>query len=55
MIIGILYTGTVNHRKGYADMVKAFAKVAHKHKDWQIVFAGNGEIEQGNGRVIGNK
>lgn len=47
MIIGILYTGTVNHRKGYADMVKAFAKVAHKHKDWQIVFAGNGEIEQG--------
>ena len=43
----ILYAGTVNHRKGYADMVKAFAKIAHKHKDWQIVFAGNGEIEQG--------
>ena len=43
----ILYAGTVNHRKGYADMVKAFAKIAHLHKDWQIVFAGNGEIEQG--------
>lgn len=43
----ILYAGTVNHRKGYADMVKAFAKIAHSHKDWQIVFAGNGEIEQG--------
>ena len=28
-------------------MVKAFAKIAHSHKDWQIVFAGNGEIEQG--------
>lgn len=43
----ILYAGTVNHRKGYADIVKAFAKIAHSHKDWQIVFAGNGEIEQG--------
>ena len=43
----ILYAGNVNNRKGYADMVKAFAKIAHKHTDWQIVFAGNGEIEQG--------
>lgn len=43
----ILYAGTVNHRKGYADMVKAFAKIAKNHPDWQIVFAGNGEIEQG--------
>lgn len=43
----ILYAGTVNARKGYADMVKAFAKVAKDHQDWQIVFAGNGEIEQG--------
>ena len=43
----ILYAGTVNHRKGYADMVKAFAKIAKKHADWLIVFAGNGEIEQG--------
>lgn len=28
-------------------MIKAFAKIADKHLDWQIVFAGNGEIEQG--------
>lgn len=43
----ILYAGTVNARKGYADMIKAFAKVANRHRDWNIVFAGNGEIEEG--------
>ncbi|MFR9502514.1 MAG: glycosyltransferase family 4 protein [Rikenellaceae bacterium] len=43
----ILYAGTVNARKGYADMIKAFAKIAKKHPDWKIVFAGNGEIEEG--------
>lgn len=43
----ILYAGTVNARKGYADMINAFAKVADKHRDWSIVFAGNGEIEEG--------
>ena len=46
----ILYAGTVNARKGYADMIRAFAKIALKYPDWQIVFAGNGEIE--NGRVL---
>ena len=43
----ILYAGTVNQRNGYADMVTAFAKIAKKYPDWEIVFAGNGEIEQG--------
>ncbi len=43
----ILYAGTVNARKGYADMIKAFAMIAGRHKDWSIVFAGNGEIEKG--------
>ena len=43
----ILYAGTVYHRKGYDDMIRAFAKVAPQHRDWKIVFAGNGEIEQG--------
>lgn len=43
----ILYAGTVNGRKGYADMIRAFARIAEKHKDWMIVFAGNGEIETG--------
>lgn len=43
----ILYAGTVNQRKGYTDMVKAFAMIADKYPDWEIVFAGNGEIEEG--------
>ena len=43
----MLYAGTVNARKGYADMIKAFAKIASNHRDWSIIFAGNGEIEEG--------
>ena len=43
----ILYAGTVNARKGYKDMIRAFAKIARGFPDWQIVFAGNGEVEQG--------
>lgn len=43
----ILYAGTVNARKGYADMIKAFAMIAKENPAWKIVFAGNGEIEQG--------
>lgn len=43
----ILYAGTINARKGYSDMIRAFAKIADIHKDWKIVFAGNGEIENG--------
>ena len=43
----ILYAGTVNARKGYADMIKAFAQISSLFPNWQIVFAGNGEIEKG--------
>lgn len=43
----ILYAGTVNPRKGYADLIKAFSKIAKQHKDWSIVFAGNGELQKG--------
>ena len=43
----ILYAGTINARKGYSDMIRAFAKIADNHKEWKIVFAGNGEIENG--------
>lgn len=43
----ILYAGTVGKRKGYEDMIVAFSKVAKDHPDWKIVFAGNGEIENG--------
>ena len=43
----ILYAGTVSARKGYTDMIKAFAIIAGQHTDWKIVFAGNGEIDKG--------
>lgn len=48
----ILYAGTINQRKGYKDMIRAFAKIISespkgRYKDWQLVFAGNGEIEIG--------
>ena len=43
----ILYAGTVDHRKGYDDMIKAFAKVHEQCPGWRLVFAGNGEIEKG--------
>ena len=43
----ILFAGTLNARKGYADMIRAFAKIASMYPDWQVVFAGNGEVEQG--------
>lgn len=42
-----LYAGAVNDRKGYADMIKAFATVAKEYSDWRIVFAGNGDISKG--------
>lgn len=41
----ILFAGTIIPRKGYADLIKAFAKIAKKYPDWKVVFAGNGEIE----------
>ena len=43
----ILYAGTLNPRKGYSDMINAFALIAPKYPEWEIVFAGNGEIDNG--------
>ena len=42
----ILYAGTINQRKGYTDLIRAFALVATKYPDWKVVLAGNGEIEK---------
>ena len=42
----ILFAGTLIPRKGYEVLIRGFAKIAQKHKDWKVVFAGNGEIEQ---------
>lgn len=43
----ILFAGTLTHRKGYDDLIKAFAEVSHKFPEWRIKLAGNGEIEEG--------
>lgn len=42
----ILFAGTLNSNKGYADLICGFAKIAQKHPDWKVVFAGNGQVEQ---------
>lgn len=41
----ILFAGTIIQRKGYMDLIEAFAKIAHKYPNWNVAFAGNGEIE----------
>lgn len=41
----ILFAGTIIPRKGYETLLRGFALIAHKHPDWIVVFAGNGEID----------
>ena len=41
----ILFAGTVNQRKGYQDLLQAFATLKNNYPDWKLIFAGNGEIE----------
>lgn len=43
----ILSAGVVSPRKGYHDLIRAFAIIAHKYPQWKLVFAGSGEIEKG--------
>lgn len=43
----ILFAGTLTHRKGYDDLIKAFSAIADKYPDWRLKLAGNGEIENG--------
>ena len=42
----ILFAGTIIQRKGYSDLIMAFAKIANKYPSWKLIFAGNGEIEK---------
>ena len=42
----ILFAGTLNARKGYKDLIAAFALLKHWHTDWKLIFAGNGELEE---------
>lgn len=41
----VLFAGTIIPRKGYEILIRGFAKIAQKYPDWNVVFAGNGEIE----------
>lgn len=43
----ILFAGTLTHRKGYDDLIKAFATIANKFPEWRLKLAGNGEIDNG--------
>lgn len=43
----ILFSGTLYAGKGYQDLIRAFAKIAKKYPDWNVVLAGNGEVEKG--------
>lgn len=43
----ILFSGTLYTSKGYLDLIRAFAKISSKHRDWTIVLAGNGDVEKG--------
>lgn len=43
----ILFAGTLTHRKGYDDLIKAFSKIAHEYPEWKLKLAGNGEIDNG--------
>lgn len=42
----ILFAGKLDQNKGWYDVINAFSKIASKYKDWKLVFAGNGEVEQ---------
>lgn len=41
----ILYAGNLSVRKGYGDLLKAFANVQTMIPGWTIKFAGNGDID----------
>lgn len=40
----ILFAGTLNRRKGYADLILAFSGIANQFPEWDLVLAGNGEL-----------
>ncbi|UTP71920.1 glycosyltransferase family 4 protein [Alteromonas sp. LMIT006] len=42
----ILFAGTITSRKGYSVLLKAFSMFNKKIPGWNLVFAGNGEIEK---------
>jgi glycosyltransferase involved in cell wall biosynthesis len=43
----ILFAGTLNERKGFKDLIRAFASISAKAPGWKLILAGNGEIAEG--------
>lgn len=43
----ILFAGTLNERKNFKTLIRAFALIAKKTPNWNLVFAGNGAIDEG--------
>lgn len=42
----IIFAGTLNQRKGYADLIEAFSIVHKKFPHWKLYLLGNGEIDK---------
>ena len=42
----ILFAGTIYYRKGFDTLIKAFAKIADKYRDWKVILAGNPKGEK---------
>jgi len=49
----ILFAGTMNKRKGYHDLIKAFSLLPNELQNWKLYLAGNGEIEEA--KILSNK
>lgn len=43
----ILFSGTLCQKKGYIDLIKAFALVSRDFPEWTLTIAGNGDIKSG--------
>lgn len=42
----ILFAGYITMRKGYVDLINAFAKISRDYVDWELHFAGDGDVER---------
>jgi glycosyltransferase involved in cell wall biosynthesis len=42
----ILFAGVLVQRKGYTDLIRGFAQIAHKYPEWKLVMAGRGDMRK---------
>ncbi len=48
----VLFAGTIIPLKGYHDLINAFGKISEKYPEWDLVLAGNGEIEKAKNMAV---